>query len=379
MRQFSQSDCGIQGPVKRIFVQPERQYLNMLNYRKHLDFLTRPPLKPWMRENWICLDKNEAPFSPLRDNSSFLERLRNVDARTYPDPFPVYKKLSDFIGLPPEQILLTYGSEQAIRVCYELMVDPRDQVICLNPTFAMFEVFNKTFNADPIYVDCEFGELHADVILPHISERTKLIAISNPNNPTGSIFPLADLKKIVEAAAKVGSLLLVDEAYFHYCDVTAQPLIEDFDNLAITRTFSKAWGLAGIRVGYMMAQLDTIDKFRKLKPMDEMTTFSIAASRFALDNLEYLERNVAQVRKWRDKFGQLNGPNVSTIETEGNFILVKVNPVLKPGILQWFIDNRIFVKEGYDHPIMADSIRFSVTEDTVMEMIFQRLNSSNRN
>ncbi len=342
----------------------------MLKSRPHFDQFERPPLKPWNREGWTCLDKNEAPFSPLTEASEFYESLKGIDARTYPDPFPLYEKLSRFVDLSTDHLLLTFGSEQAIRYAYELMISPGDQVVCLSPSFAMLEVFNKTFQAEVISVEFHSVTLPLGRILGAITDRTRLVVLPNPNNPTGSILSLKDLAQIAEKCHSMGAMLLSDEAYFHYSSVTAQPLVRTYDNVVVTRTFSKGWGLAGIRVGYLIAQKETVNKFRKLKPIDEVSVFSLQAGLFALENQGLLKKNVEQVQKWQKKFSSLNSPSAQYVESFANFILLKVPEARIPILANWFQDQRILVKTDLGHPALKNHIRFSVTADAVMERIF---------
>jgi len=345
--------------------------MSSLRYLNHLNGFERPNLQPWRREGLICLDKNEAPFSPLESLPNFFEDLKNQFARTYPDPFPLYEKLSAFTGASTHQLLLTFGSEQAIRFCYELMIGPGDEVVCLHPTFAMIDVFNRTFQAKTKIIDFKNSlSLTIESLLDGISKDTKLLVLPNPNNPTGSQFSLNELEKIANNLKDVGALFVVDEAYFHYSNITAQPLIERYDNVLVTRTFSKGWGLAGIRVGYIVAQKSLIQLLRKLKPIDEVSTFSLQAALSALEHPELLKKNVDQVHQWQNNFRNLQKPSLNYHETFANFILLGMTEENHKKATQWFKENKILVKTEFGHEAFTNKIRFSVTNDSVMSEIF---------
>ena len=254
------------------------------------------------------------------------------------------------------------------------MVSPGDEVVFLEPSFAMIEVFNKTFQA--LEKPVVFGEsrsIHIDQIKKQISPKTKLLVLPNPNNPTGLALPVEDLKQLALSLAPQGAMLLVDEAYYHYCEITAQSLIKEHSNVVVTRTFSKGWGLAGIRLGYIMTNEENISLFRKLKPIDESSTFSLLAANFCLKNPSYLENNVQQVRKWQKKFGQWTGEDISYVPSEANFILLKISERLHSTVKDWFLSRKILIKSEFPNACMKNLIRFSVSDDETMEAIFNLL------
>ena len=345
-----------------------------LRYRSELDTFDRPPLEPRHRPGWIRLDKNEAPFSPREETLGLLGALQASDVRVYPDPYPVYQKLSAFTGLPADQHLLTFGSEQALRYAFEMMVRPGDEVVYLRPTFAMIDVFARQFGATPVVVP--FGDdrsLHPRDIIGRVNKKTRLVVLANPNNPTGTVLQLDDLRSLCERTADVGALLALDEAYYHYCTITGQELISDFPNLAITRTFSKAWGLAGIRVGYITAQETTIELFRRLKPIDEASTLSLAVCSAALDHPEVLEQNVNHVAKWKARFEAVCGEHVTVLPSEGNYVLVRLNAPVDSKVRAWFQEQRIACRYHADTPGMRAVLRFCIGSGAVMKTILAAL------
>lgn len=339
----------------------------------HFDGFTRPPLEPFGREGKICLDKNEAPFSLIDVCPEKVGSILSTDLRTYPDPYPLYVKLAAHLGVSMEQILITYGSEQAIRYCFELTIEAGDQVITLDPTFAMVSVFINQFRAKKRLIPYDNTlAISAERVAEEISPQTKLIIVANPNNPSGSVFSLSELRLIAAAARKNNALFLVDEVYAAYAGVTALPLLDEFPNLAIAQSFSKSWGLAGIRVGYLLAQPDTIQLFRRLKPIDEMTAPSLSAALLALETPELLERNVTQVRKWQDEFSKLHHNEISYIPSHANFILLKVSERVRENIRAYFSAERILAKLDFGPGAFQSIIRFSVTNDRVMSSLYQK-------
>jgi histidinol-phosphate aminotransferase len=346
----------------------------MLRYSEHLDSFQRPPLEPGPGDAWVRLDKNEAPFSALGDVPDLQERLRRVDARPYPDPYPLYRRLADFCGVSIDRLLVTFGSEQAIRFAFEVMVRSGDEVLYPDPSFAMIEVFARQSGAAAVTVPFDPSlRLPMEALLDRVTERTRLILLPNPNNPTGSVFGEADLDRLAASAERVGALLVSDEAYYHYCDVTALGLLPRRPNLMVTRTFSKAWGLAGIRAGYAVASPEVIRLLRKVKPIDEISSFSLAACLAVLENPAGLEKNVRHVRRWKERFSQIRSPRLAFIPAEGNFVLFRAQADVEEAVAAWFERNRILVKHHVDHPALKGLIRFSIGSDAVMERVFVAL------
>jgi len=347
----------------------------MLRIKKGFEVFDRPRLSPFERSGLVCLDKNEAPFSPMEICPGFLEFLNEFDPRAYPDPYELYLELANYTHFEPEELLITFGSEQALRFCYELMVNEGDEVITLSPTFAMLDVFNSMYGAKSLKINSVNMKYNFSELLGSVGKNTKLVVIPNPNNPTGSMFGLNELELLANKCRENGALCVIDEAYHPYSSVTAQSLVRDNENIVVTRSFSKSWGMAGVRVGYIIANKNTILLFRKLKPIDEISIYSMASCLFALKNPNIVILNVMQVEKWKKKFSEFRGENIKYIESSANFILVKLSKKIYFDVDNWFKDNSFKIKSTFDVDDLDSCIRFSVGKDHVMERIYLFLKS----
>ena len=337
---------------------------------------TRPPFAPWYRDGWVCLDKNEPPFPAFNNLEESLAGCLSEDLRTYPDPYKLYIALSEYLDLDPEQLLITFGSEQAIRFAFESILNPGDEVVYPHPTFAMIDVFALNAQARIDRVEYKEGlQLDAEQFISRIKNSTRLVFLANPNNPTGTFFSTQELDEIVKKARDVGAAVLLDEAYFHYSEITGISLIKKYENLIITRTFSKAWGLAGIRVGYAISNPENISQLRKLKPIDEISSLSMHVCLNALLNHNrILGRNVGQATLWKRKFQKAFPHNVPI--SEGNFVLFRFDRLDQfESAMQWFKENRILVKGPFPEKALRLYTRFSIGSDSTMEAIFQKLPS----
>lgn len=294
-----------------------------------LDKLVRPNiqrLKPYSsaRKEFsgdarIFLDANENSLgSPLPGN---LNR--------YPDPIQMSVKhaLSQTIGLGVEEIFLGNGSDEAIDLLFRVFCEPRaDNIIICPPTYGMYEVSAEVNDVEirrvPLTDDFE---LDVDGILGAVDSRTKIIFICSPNNPTGNVMRRDD---VITLLASFDGLVLVDEAYIHFSGV--ESLLGELgkhQNLVVLQTFSKAWGLAGLRVGTAYADRRIIDLFNRVKPPYNLSSVAQRLMLEALEKKEEVESFIGKILEERERLIHALGSIdcVSGIfRTEANFVLVKV-------------------------------------------------------
>ena len=203
----------------------------------------------------------------------------------YPETGQLHDKISEHINVDQKNLVITAGADSAIRHCFDLFVNPCDKVICLEPTFAMVDVYCKLYNANKFNVSYN-NRLNLDIsnIIEAVDEKTSLIIIANPNSPTGTILNLEELRQVLLAAQAEKVPVLIDEAYFEFSNFSALPLLNEFENLIISRTFSKAFGLAGLRIGFLIANEILAKLLFAFKPMYEVNQIAVQAASKALDN-----------------------------------------------------------------------------------------------
>jgi len=345
----------------------------MLN-KEYISKLYRPSLEKSDRNKYTCLDKNEPPFSAfdIIDNLFTSDDIKSL--RIYPDPYELYEKLAKFVGVNIDQLLITNGSEQAIEFVFRIFLEQNDEVIYLKPSFAMFDVFSYVQKANIKYIEFDDNlTLTLNAVINSITDKTKLFVLANPNNPTGTAFNLEDLEKIAKHTKNTDTIFLLDEAYFHFYNINSVSLVQKYDNVIITRTFSKAFGIAGARVGYAISNESNIELLRKLKPIDEINQLSYILAKKVLDNAELiLNKNVEQVDKWKNIFRTTKLKDVEYIDTEGNFVLLKSNSYTKHKNL--FLENMILPKMDFKQGYLASCFRFSILDDLTMKKIVNLLN-----
>lgn len=293
--------------------------------RRVVERLVRTAVPQADRYSALRLDKNERCTAwPARVVRAMVRSISGHHLAAYPEPGTLYEKLAKHHGVGSDQIAVTAGSELAIRYLFEAFLDPGDGVVLLNPTFAMFDVYARLCGARVSRVSFNRRfEVDPDAILRAIGRGTKLVALANPNNPTGTVLEEPAMMQVLERATRYRALVLVDEAYYHFYKRTMLGHLPRFDHLVVTRTFSKACGLAGVRLGYAIGQARVIRALNKIQPIDHVNVFAVQLGQYVLDHPEVIEDYVKRVEVGkRFLLRALKGLGLSVRNGHANFVLV---------------------------------------------------------
>ena len=277
----------------------------------------------------LRLDLNENiagwPAELLR---TLLSTITPDDLSAYPETYELHSSIASHHNLKLDQVIVTAGSEMAIRYVFEAFLGPGTELLILDPSFAMFEVYGRLFEAEVIKVPFDTSlKVSMSDVLQQLTSKTRVVAVANPNNPTGTIFCTDELLLLLRRAAAVNCLVLIDEAYFYFYGCTMAPIITQFDNLIVTRTFSKAFGLAGVRLGYALAAPAVIAAVAKLQPIDHTNVFAAKLGQYAIEHEELAweyARDAAAGKTYL--VGELRTLGFTVIDSHGNFILVDAGP-----------------------------------------------------
>jgi histidinol-phosphate aminotransferase len=319
--------------------------------------------------------KNLTPYSSARDEfkgeaSVYLDANENAYGsplakayNRYPDPlqYAVKKRLSEIKGVPPRNIFLGNGSDEAIDILYRSFCNPGvDNVIIVPPTYGMYEV---SANINDIALRrvplTEDYQLDLEAIAAHIDEHTKLIWICSPNNPTGNSMHREDVETLL---ANFNGLVVVDEAYINFSRQKSfiQELTE-YANLVVLQTLSKAWGLAGLRVGMAFASEEIIEVMNKVKPPYNMNDASQTLALEALQNIDQVNAWIKETLSERDKLVlQLKNFDfvLDIYPSDANFILVKTTDA--NGIYNYLVQNGIIVRNRTKVELCEGALRITV-------------------
>jgi len=284
------------------------------------------------RGGLLRLDFNENTIGP---SPRVLERLREVTAGDFLTVYPEYEvargKMATFFGVESDQIVFSDGTDEAIHLLLQAFVEPGEEVLIPWPTFPMYRFYAEAAGAEPVLVhrDPETLDFPTKALLDRIGPETKAILIANPNNPTGGAAEPEELERVLRAAPEAA--VLVDEAYFEFHGETALGWLAHFDNLFVSRTFSKAWGLAGLRVGCLFSQAENAEWVRRGQSPYSLNSAGVECALAAIEDREYVESYVREVVAARAALeAALDELGVRRWSSDANFVLARF---ADPGLL----------------------------------------------
>jgi histidinol-phosphate aminotransferase len=258
-----------------------------------------------------------------------LERLRQLtaeDLACYPEREPTEARLAEFLGMAPSELLLTNGVDEAIHLLCEAYLEPGDEALIVVPTYSMYRIYMMAAGAEVISVAARDDfRFPAETVQDRISPRTRLIAIANPNNPTGTVAPADELLRIARSAPNAA--VLIDEAYFEFYGQALLPRCRDTSNLFVARTFSKAYGMAGLRVGVLAGPPDPMRAVRRVSSPYNVNAVALACLPEALADQPYIQRYVSEVLESRALLERaLEATGIPFWPSQANFVLARVGP-----------------------------------------------------
>lgn len=314
-------------------------------------------------EAMVFLDANENPF--------------NQPYNRYPDPLQqeVKAKISALKNIAPENIFLGNGSDEPIDLLFRAFCEPGiDNIVTIDPTYGMYQVAADVNNVAvrKVLLDQDY-QFNAEELLAKTDKLTKLIFLCSPNNPTGNLLSSAKIRKVAE---KFQGLVIIDEAYIDFCpDKSLLPELEKYENMVILQTFSKAWGMAGIRLGMAFANESIIQALNKIKyPYN----INVLTQRKALDLLEKVDEKNSWVKILNDEKLKLEDqlkqfPFVEKIfPSDANFILVKMHDA--KGIYDYLIEKGVIVRDRSKVVLCDNSLRITIGSENENETLINELN-----
>ena len=320
----------------------------------------------------LRLDFNE---STLGCSPRVLARLKSLDSELlarYPERQPVEAEASRFLGLDPAQTLLTNGVDEAIHLLCSTYLEAGDEALVVVPTFAMYAVFAQATGARVIEVQAGMDfSFPAESLQSNISPRTRLVAIANPNNPTGAVVAEDLLLQIAEAAPQAA--VLVDEAYFEFHGETLLHYTGSLPNLFVARTFSKADGLAGLRIGILAGDAQQIAMVRRVASPYNVNAVALAILPEALQDQDYVESYAADVRRNRKVLEQaLADLGLFYWPSRANFVLVRVG-AKHVEFVQALRRRGILVRDRNSDPGCEGCVRLTVGTDAPTGLLIAAL------
>ncbi len=314
------------------------------------------------REKIVNLNSNENPY-PLPESilRAIAEEARQ--AARYPNPSyaELKRKLSHYTGLPEENIALANGAGELLSHLCTLFLEPLDRVVIPLPTYTMYAFLAMLRDASIAFVEPHGRELYPslDEILS-AAEDAKLIFLCSPNNPTGAAMVKGDIMRIV---AGTEATVVVDEAYFEFCGRSVADKVREYENLVVVRSFSKFFGLAGLRVGYALASEKIAELLEKIRNPFCISRIAEKAAVKAIEEVEYFNRAKDRIIQERERlFNELQKiRGLKPYPSEANFLLVKLLGIPAGELMEKLYRRGIIVRNVSGLPgLKGDHVRITV-------------------
>ena len=278
------------------------------------------------RAGKLRLDFNENTIGCSPRVIEFLKQeLTPERLSIYPDYADVRPALAEFFHVNPAQLLLTNGTDEAIQVLINTYIDDGDEVLLLHPSYAMYRFYAEVAAANIREIEYRQGSLEfpLEELLDAISPSMRAVLIANPNNPTGTAVSLTGIAKILKRARKAA--VLIDEAYYEFCGITALGLIADHPNLFVSRTFSKIYGMAAMRLGCLLSHESNVAFLHKAQSPYSVNALAALAAQEAVRDTAYVENYVTEALAARELVCVgLEKLGIEYIPSQANFVLMRI-------------------------------------------------------
>jgi len=340
-------------------------------FRMNISELIRPnivELEPYSAarytesdQDFMFLDANENPFG---------------EWNRYPDPLQkqLKQKMAEIMKVSENQIFLGNGSDEIIDLLMRVFCVPQmDAILTHDPGYGIYKTYSKIndIQFDTVNLAQDFS-LSVEQLMASVQERTKLIFICSPNNPTGNIISISQIESILK---NFSGIVVVDEAYIDFSEhVSSIKLLNKYNNLIVLQTFSKAWGLAGLRLGVAYADSSIVDVLNKVKPPYNVNSFTQKYAMQVLDNVDVIKNQVRRIVAGREKlFAQINkfGFVENAFQSEANFILIRTSKAAE--LMKFLKENRIIIRDRSKQTLCENTVRISVGSEEQTEKLISLL------
>ncbi|MFB3785608.1 MAG: histidinol-phosphate transaminase [bacterium] len=319
---------------------------------------------------FIGLDRNErvSPFPGW-----FMEKLRAAltsgTLNRYPLRDRLHRLLAESLRLPEENILLTPGSDGALKYLFQAYVRPHDPIMMLDPSYAMYPVYARMHQAEAVLIPYRPDRfLDREAMLERLQPGVRLVLLANPNQPVGTLMDESLLRAVLERAREIRALVAVDEAYFPFSGFTVVPWIEAYPHLLVIRTFSKAAGLAGLRMGYAAGHPEVLGNLFKVHAANDINSFGLLCASLVLEHPGVIEEYVREVRAGGELLSEkARGLGLEPLPCAANFLLIRVTNRCSPErLIDQLRMRKYLVKGPFSAPCLQGCIRVTLGPPEMM-------------
>ena len=309
-------------------------------------------------EQVIRLNGNENPYGPSPKVNEALGSFQFYNHYTDPEQRKLRSVLSKYLGVPEERIVAGNGSDELIDLLLRMFLGPGENIIIPSPTFGMYSFTADICGGEAVSVPSDENfEIDVEAMVVAMTDKTKAVFLASPNNPSGNIASSSQIRALLET----GCLIVVDETYYEFCGQSVMPLMEEYPNLVILRTFSKWAGLAGLRIGLGVMQEEIAQTMISMKPPYNVNTAAEVALTASLEDTSVLLDRVKAIVAERERMmGLLQKiPGIKAWPSQANFILFSLPEGQGERIFEGLCNRGIFLRY-FNTPQLKDFIRSSV-------------------
>ena len=308
-----------------------------------------------LSSDWECFDWNESEFPPSNKVFEVMKSFYRYER--YPDitAKDLKIKLSGYVGLPTQFIEVYNGSDDALKDIITVFVDKDTRVLSYQPSYTQVNTFITT-NTDKYIKANILDPLGDHVYNFNLCAGVDVVYLVNPNNPTGKLLEVDKIEELVRTYPDV--LFIVDEAYYEFAKTSCCHLVVSHKNLIVTRTFSKAFGLASVRLGYCMGHPDTLEHLKKIRNGKAVNTLAQMCGIAALDDLDYLDSRIREMNDAKKFFIDNLPHQYNAVDSQTNFILLKTPDSEK--LLNRMKDNKILIRDRSSFDNLQNCVRITI-------------------
>lgn len=322
----------------------------------------------------VKLDWNECNIPFNEDYLNYLRRsIFTVNLSEYPNinNKNLINELSNYCGIDGENIQIFNGSDSALHYIFATFLNPETKVLIYYPTYTQVESYIQLYsnNLNYSYITDLFGNHEYDF---NDIENNDLIYITNPNNPTGKIIEPSEIEKLI--IKYPNKLFIIDEAYYEFSNKTCVNMVKNYNNLIVTRTFSKAFSLASIRLGYICTNIKNINEINKIRNTKEVNSFAQSLGLAALKNINYVKDRISIINNNKEFFiNELKKLNIEFIDSMSNFVLIKV--INSSDLINKLTNQNILIRDRSSFKGLENCVRITIGEYEDMETIIKTIKS----
>lgn len=341
-------------------------------FRPHVDAIAGHIPSPQPRPDTpvIKLNTNENPYPPSPQVQAVLQTLDLDRLRRYPDPYAseFRQAIADVLNIPPDWIIVGNGSDELLHVVIRACADSERKVVYPMPTYVLYRTLSESHPA--ARVEIPYGKDYRLPIEELIAANGAVTFIATPNSPSGHVVPITDLRQL---AARLSGVLVIDEAYVDFADETALPLVQEFNNLIVLRTLSKGYALAGLRLGFGIANPDLLSGLFKVKDSYNIDAIASLVGAAAMRDQAYKTECVEKIKTSRAKLTlQLQQLGFQVGESHTNFLWTRPPQGNAAAIAQALKEHHIWVRH-FPQPDLEDKLRITIGTDEQHQRLLEVL------